>query len=127
MTLTRRVRSLLGLTAVGLAVLAAPGALQVSAQQPGVQRHVPVTARKPLPSRSAAGLSNCEHQVSSRSHIRVHIATGASAVHHLRKCPSDRSRQGVRGERARASFEQPGTTKQTFPFGIFCKRVGVVC
>ena len=46
MTLTRCVRSLLGLTAVGLAVLAAPGVLQVSAQQPGVQRHVPVTARK---------------------------------------------------------------------------------
>ena len=46
MTFTRRVRSLLGLTAVGIAVLAVTGVLQVSAQQPGVQRHVQVTARK---------------------------------------------------------------------------------
>jgi heme/copper-type cytochrome/quinol oxidase subunit 2 len=45
-TFTRRVRSLLGLTAVGIAVLASTGVLQVSAQQPGVQRHVQVTARK---------------------------------------------------------------------------------
>ena len=47
MTLTRRVRPLLGLTAVGVAVLAATGVFRVSAQQPpGVQRHVEVTARK---------------------------------------------------------------------------------
>ena len=46
MTFTRRGRSRLGLTAVGIAVLAATGVLQISAQQPGVQRHVQVTARK---------------------------------------------------------------------------------
>jgi len=45
-TFTRRGRSRLGLTAVGIAVLAATGVLQISAQQPGVQRHVQVTARK---------------------------------------------------------------------------------
>lgn len=47
MTLTqRRVRSLLGLTAVGLSAAAATGVWQVSAQQPAVQRHVEVSARK---------------------------------------------------------------------------------
>ena len=47
MTLTqRRVRSLLGVTAVGLAAAAATGVWQVSAQQAAVQRHVEVSARK---------------------------------------------------------------------------------
>jgi cytochrome c oxidase subunit 2 len=46
-TLTQRhVRSLLGVTAVGLAAAAATGVWQVSAQQPAVQRHVEVSARK---------------------------------------------------------------------------------